>query len=131
MAGLPFAQAGLEIPALIDLPMRWMGAAFGPLALALVGLTLGGASVRAQLRWALGLTAIKNLLVPALAALLGTAMGMRGLPFSVMCWLPPCRSAPTCSCFRSVMAWRRNWSPPGLRCRPGFQPSASRWFCCW
>ncbi len=84
IAGLLFAQTGLEIPALMDLPMRWMGAAFGPLALVLVGMTLGGASVRAHVRGALGLTAIKNLLIPALAALLGWAMGMRGLPFSVM-----------------------------------------------
>lgn len=84
MAGLLFAQTGLAIPAAPDLLMRWLGAAFGPLALVLVGMTLAGASVRAQVRGALALTAIKNLLIPALAALLGWTMGMRGLPFAVM-----------------------------------------------
>ena len=83
VAGL-FAQTGLEIPAWIDQPMRWLGAAFGPLALALVGITLAGSAIGAQVRGALVMTGIKNLLVPALAALLGWAMGMRGLSFAVM-----------------------------------------------
>ena len=84
VAGLLFAQTGLVIPAWIDQPMRWLGAAFGPLALALVGITLAGSAIGAQVRGALVMTGIKNLLVPALAALLGWAMGMRGLSFAVM-----------------------------------------------
>ena len=64
--------------------MRWMGSAFGPLALALVGITLARSAIGAQLRGALVLTGIKNLLVPALAALLGWLFGMGGLPLAVM-----------------------------------------------
>ena len=84
IAGLLFAQTGLRIPAWLDEPMRWMGSAFGPLALALVGITLAGSSIGAQLRGALVLAGIKNLLVPALAALLGWAFGMAGLSLAVM-----------------------------------------------
>ncbi len=84
LAGLLFAQTGLQIPPWLDQPMRWLGNAFGPLALALVGVTLAGSAIGVQLRGALVLTGIKNLLVPALAALLGWAFGMHGLPLTVM-----------------------------------------------
>ena len=84
LAGLLFAQTGWQIPLWLDQPMRWMGSAFGPLALALVGITLARSAIGAQLRGALVLTGIKNLLVPALAALLGWLFGMGGLPLAVM-----------------------------------------------
>lgn len=84
IAGLLFAQTGMEIPAWPDMAMRWLGTAFGPLALALVGITLAGASARTHVLGALLLTGIKNLLIPALVAWLGWIMGMRGLSFAVM-----------------------------------------------
>ena len=84
VAGLLFAQTGVEIPVWLDQPMRWLGVAFGPLALVLVGITLARSAAGAHLRGALVLAGIKNLLIPALVALLGWAMGMRGLPFAVM-----------------------------------------------
>ena len=84
IAGLLFAQTGLQVPVWLDLPMRWLGSAFGPLALSLVGITLAGSVIGVQLRGALVLTAIKNLLVPALAAWLGWVFGMHGLPLAVM-----------------------------------------------
>ena len=84
IAGLLFAQTGLLIPAWLDQPMRWLGSAFGPLALVLVGISLGGAAIGAQLHAALLLTGMKNLLLPALAALLGWMLGMRGLSLTVM-----------------------------------------------
>ncbi len=84
LAGLLFAQTGLDIPAWLDQVMRWLGSAFGPLALLLVGITLAGSAIGAQLRGALVLTGIKNLLLPMLAWLLGWATGMGGLSLAVM-----------------------------------------------
>jgi len=84
IAGLLFAQTGLVVPPALDQPMRWIGMAFGPLALVLVGIALAGSAVGAQLRSALQLAAIKNFAVPLLAAAVGWAMGMRGLPLAVL-----------------------------------------------
>jgi len=84
IAGLLFAQTGLEIPAWLDQAMRWLGSAFGPLALALVGATLAASAIGSNLRGALMLAGIKNLLLPLLAALLGRAIGMSGLPLAVL-----------------------------------------------
>ncbi len=84
IAGLLFAQTGLDIPAVVDQPMRWIGMAFGPLALLLVGIALAESAVGAQWRAALQLAAIKNLAVPAVAAGLAWALGMRGVPLAVL-----------------------------------------------
>lgn len=83
IAGLLFAQTGWVIPDWLDRPLRWVGSAFGPVALVLVGITLARAAIGAQLRGALVLTAVKNFLMPLLAALLAMAMGMSGLPLLV------------------------------------------------
>jgi len=84
IAGLLFAKTGLLIPPWLDTPMVWMGQAFGPLALLLVGVSLAGTFVGKNLRAALLISAIKNLLMPLLTALLGWAFGMSGLPLAVM-----------------------------------------------
>jgi len=84
IAGLLFAQTGWVIPEAIDKPLQWLGNAFGPLALLLVGVTLAGSGVGAQLRGAFGVSLVKNLLMPALVALLGTLFGLSGLPLLVM-----------------------------------------------
>lgn len=84
LAGLLFAQTGWTLPTVVDRPLQWLGNAFGPLALLLVGVTLAGSGVGAQLRSALGLSLVKNLLMPALVALLGTLLGLHGLPLLVM-----------------------------------------------
>ncbi len=84
IAGLLFAQTGLEIPPWPDQVMRWLGSAFGPLALVLVGIALAGSSIGRHLRQALLLAGIKNLLLPALAAVLGWSIGMSGLSLAVM-----------------------------------------------
>ena len=83
IAGLLFAQTGLVIPAWLEPPMRWLGSAFGPLALVLVGITLAGSAIGAQWRAALALAGIKNFLVPLLVAALAYAMGITGLPLVV------------------------------------------------
>jgi malonate transporter len=84
VAGLLFAQTGLVIPPWLDLPMMWLGNGFGPLALFLVGVSLSSAFIGKNLRAALMMTAIKNLVAPVLACALGWAFGMTGLPLAVM-----------------------------------------------
>lgn len=84
MAGLLYAQTGWAIPEVVDKPLQWLGNAFGPLALLLVGVTLAGTTVGPHLRGALGLTLVKNLLMPVLVAGLGLLMGLSSLALVVM-----------------------------------------------
>ncbi len=84
IAGLLYAQTGWVIPEVVDKPLQWLGNAFGPLALLLVGVTLAGTTVGPHLRGALGLTLVKNLLMPALVAGLGLLMGLSSLALVVM-----------------------------------------------
>lgn len=84
LVGLLFAQTGLQIPDVVDRPLQLLGNAFGPLALVMVGVTLAYVRVGAQLKGALGLALAKNLVLPALVALMCWGMGLRGLPLTVM-----------------------------------------------
>ena len=84
IAGLLYAQTGWAIPEVVDKPLQWLGNAFGPLALLLVGVTLAGTTVGPHLRGALGLTLVKNLLMPALVAGLGLLVGLSSLALVVM-----------------------------------------------
>lgn len=84
IAGLLFAQTGWVIPDVVDRPLQWLGQAFGPLALLLVGVTLSGTAVGPHLRGALGITLAKNLLMPALVGALGLLLGLSGLSLVVM-----------------------------------------------
>ena len=56
----------------------------GPMSLLMVGATLASARIGHELKGALGLALLKNLLLPALVALVGMAMGLHGLPLTVM-----------------------------------------------
>jgi len=84
LAGLLYAQSGWTLPGVVDRPLQWLGQAFGPLALLLVGVTLAGTRVGPHLRGALAVTLAKNLLMPALVAGLGLLLGLQGLPLTVM-----------------------------------------------
>ena len=84
LAGLLFAQTGWTVPEVVDKPLQWLGQAFGPMALLLVGVTLAGSGVGAQLRGAFGLALAKNLLMPLMVAVLGSVFGLTGLPLLVM-----------------------------------------------
>ncbi len=84
IVGLLFAQTGLVVPEVVDKPLQLLGNAFGPLALVLVGVTITNGRVGKQLKAALGLSLIKNLVFPAIMAAVGWAAGMHGLPLSVM-----------------------------------------------
>lgn len=84
IAALLFAQTGLAIPELVDRPLALLAAAFSPMALALVGLTLSATAFGLHWRGAAVLTAVKNLLHPALVAVAGWALGLSGVPLAVM-----------------------------------------------
>ena len=83
-AGLLFAQTGLALPEVIDKPLQLLAAAFGPLALLLVGVTLSTTPIGAHWRGALALAGVKNLVHPALVAAVGWAFGLQGAPLAVM-----------------------------------------------
>jgi len=82
--GLLFAQSGLVIPEVLERPLQLLGNAFGPVALLLVGATLTQVHVGANLRAALVLSLLKNLILPTLVAAVGWLGGSRGLDLTVM-----------------------------------------------
>lgn len=82
--GLMFSQTGWAIPALPDQAMFWVGRAYGPIALFLVGVSLANLAIGKNLRAALLMTGIKNVLVPVLAGTLGWAFGLTGVPLAVV-----------------------------------------------
>jgi malonate transporter and related proteins len=84
VCGLLFAQTGLALPEVIDKPMQLLGQSFSPLALILVGITLAQGAALTHLRDALWVSAAKNLLLPAMVAALGWALGLRGVPLAVV-----------------------------------------------
>ena len=84
IAGLLFAQTGWTIPAVIDKPMQLLGSAFGPIALVLVGVTLAHTKIGAHIKGAFAIVMVKNVLHPALMAVLGWSFGLSGMPLAVM-----------------------------------------------
>lgn len=84
IVGLLFAQTGWVLPEVIDKPVQLLGQAFGPLALVMVGITLAHTAVGQHLRGALVQALVKNLLHPVLVVALGWALGLTGLPLTVM-----------------------------------------------
>lgn len=84
IAGLLFAQTGLSVPEVIDRPLQLLGAAFPPVALVMVGITLAHTRVGEQAVPALRLALLKNVVHPALMFAIGWACGLRGLPLVVM-----------------------------------------------
>ena len=84
IAGLLFAQTGWVLPAVVDKPLQLLSAAFGPLALLLVGVTLSATPIGQHWRGALGLSVVKNLLHPALVAAAAWALGLQGVSLAAM-----------------------------------------------
>ncbi len=84
VCGLLFAQTGWSLPAVVDKPLQLLGNAFGPIALVLVGVTLARTPLAGHLRQALWVSASKNLVLPLLVGLCAWAMGITGLPLTVM-----------------------------------------------
>ena len=84
LLGLAFAQTGLVVPAVLDKPLQLLGQALGPMALLLVGVTLAFSTVGSCFWAALRIALVKNLVLPAVLAGCGWALGLRGLPLAVM-----------------------------------------------
>lgn len=109
LLGLAWGQTGWSIPLLIDRPLQWLGQAFSPIALLMVGITLAHivagyrpseptepsdaptidrATAPPQPRhlvWgSMGFTLLKNVLHPLLAGSFCLALGLRGLPVAVI-----------------------------------------------
>jgi predicted permease len=79
------ARHGLALPAALDRTLEVLGAANGPMALLLVGVTLAQSRIGAHWKPALALAATKNLALPALVAPLAAWLfGLRGLPLAVI-----------------------------------------------
>jgi predicted permease len=84
LLGLLYAQTGLGLHPVVDKPLQLLGSAFVPMALLLVGITLS------QTHWglnrvkALHLSLVKTVLHPLLMLVVAWALGLRGLPLSVM-----------------------------------------------
>ena len=84
IAGLLFAQTGWTLPGVVDRPLQLLGNAFSPVALVLMGVTLAKTAVGSHLRGALAIASIKNLLHPALMAVVAYAAGLRGITLAVL-----------------------------------------------
>ena len=84
LMGLIYAQTGWGLHPVIDKPLQLLGAAFGPVALVLVGITLSQTPMGQNLVGALKLSVVKTFVHPVLMAAAGYAMGMRGLHLTVM-----------------------------------------------
>ncbi len=84
IAGLLFAQTGWAVPEVVDKPLQWLGQAFGPMALMLVGVTLSSTAVGSHLRDAVAVTLVKTLIYPLTVWLIATLLGLSGLPLVVI-----------------------------------------------
>lgn len=95
--GLIFAQTGWALPELIDKPMEWLGRAFSPLALIMVGIQLqhvlskglpwgrqSGTAPRLDLKPVIQMVALKNLCHPLLILIAACVMGIGDMPLTVM-----------------------------------------------
>ncbi len=84
LIGLIYAQTGWGLHPIIDKPLQLLGAAFGPVALVLVGITLSQTPIGQHVKGALKLSVVKTFVHPFLMAAVGYAMGMRGIHLTVV-----------------------------------------------
>ena len=84
IVGLLYSLTGWGLHPVVEQPLRLLGNAFGPVALVLVGLTLAQASIGPHLKGALAISALKLVVHPLLMAGAGWALGLGGLPLTVM-----------------------------------------------
>jgi len=105
LLGLAWGQTGWTLPPILDRPLHWLGQAFSPIALLMVGITLAHIVNRREadaatmppgaegepltdrktlFRRAAGFTLLKNVLHPLLAGLICVIFGLSGLPVAVI-----------------------------------------------
>jgi hypothetical protein len=87
LAGGLYNATGWSLPAPIDETLQLLGTAVAPLCLVLIGITLAytaGETLRCALRGALGIAALKLLVLPALVLVVAKGgFGLAGLPLQV------------------------------------------------
>lgn len=84
MLGVAWNLGGLGLHPVVDQALAGLGSAVVPLSLVMIGMTLGVYGVRGQVRQALGLAAVKLLVLPALVlAVARWGFGLQGLPLQV------------------------------------------------
>ena len=84
IAGFLYSLTGLGLAPVVERPLKLLGDAFGPVALVLVGVTLAQTAIGRHLKGALGISVLKTIAHPILMAAAGWALGLRGLPLTVM-----------------------------------------------
>lgn len=85
LAGLLVNLAGLRLPGLADETLVLLAQAVVPVCLVVIGMSLAHYGVRGALRGAIGVTAMKLLLLPALVLAAGHwGAGLSGMPLAVI-----------------------------------------------
>ncbi len=85
LAGLAWNLTGLGLHPVVDESLATLATAVVPVCLVLIGVTLAAYGVRGQVRGALGLAAVKLLLLPAVVlAVAHLGFGLAGLPLAVV-----------------------------------------------
>ncbi|MEZ5629300.1 MAG: AEC family transporter [Burkholderiaceae bacterium] len=84
IAGFLYSLTGIGLHPVVERPLKLLGDAFGPVALVLVGVTLAQTAIGRHLKGALGISMLKTIVHPILMAAAGWALGLRGLPLTVM-----------------------------------------------
>lgn len=84
IAGFLYSLTGIGLHPVVERPLKLLGDAFGPVALVLVGVTLAQTAIGRHLKGALGISVLKTIVHPILMAAVGWALGLRGLPLTVM-----------------------------------------------
>ena len=84
IAGLLFAQTGLSLPVVVDKPLQLLGAALGPMALLLVGVTLAYSRIGALVKPALRMASVKIVIHPLIFLGVAWLLDLRGLPMAAM-----------------------------------------------
>ncbi|NBQ88873.1 MAG: AEC family transporter [Betaproteobacteria bacterium] len=88
LLGLAWNLTGLPLPPPVDEALRVLGSAVVPVCLVLIGLNLAQYGLRGRVRGALGLSALKLLLLPALVLLVAhLGFGLEGMPLGVVVML--------------------------------------------
>jgi len=85
LLGLAWNAGGVGLHPIVDETLLVLGSAVVPVCLVLIGLSLAYSGVRGHLRGALGLVALKLLVMPALVFLVAHwGFGLSGLPLGVL-----------------------------------------------
>jgi predicted permease len=97
LAGLAINLAGLALPALVDETLKLLALAVVPLCLVAIGMSLAQYGLQGRLRAALGMSAAKLFLLPALVLAAGRwGLGLEGVPLAaiVLCAALPVGANP-------------------------------------